>query len=753
MGRKKDETLRTHFSEPFEGDDGEFKGSRVRCLHCNEIKGISNTAQRMKAHLDGCEAYQAKEEAEFLQLKKAQIIGRQRPRENSDDEVLEIRETRPKKVQKKMDDFIDPMSPAEKEKLWKLLGKAVHRNAENFDIFSDDLWKEFFHALRPGFRLPDRAVIGGSLLIDQYTEVRDEVVSEVMQKLNNFGGQFSIDGVTDVRKRSIHNFVINTPLPRYLTSFQLKTQKETSNNLKTKVIELISSFMPSSLENRGAAFEESPPNSTWKPIISLITDNPSTMKATRRKLTEHFSGNENLTFFAVGCASHALNMVALDLISQPCLKSIQEQVTILVSHFNQTHRSLAYLHRFEKEKYGKTFAIQTFSKTRWNSILMMFNSINSVREAIRMFMVEDLPNPNEDNFQLPDSVYSVIANISFWVKLQASIELLKPLCVVTSYLEGDLISLGSVYGCFLYLIQLYENQSNEFLRENPELRVFIKERLNHRFSQIRSPAHALCFFFDPFWVAFRKKLDQAQLTLAGIPLITEIRSGFKEYSPNSDILRELYCEWSAFSNGEHDFDAENISFGASIHPMIWWESIGRCENLKNLMIRLYQHQATSASGERQFKSRKRVHSSIRSNLKDPRVEKQTFVAFNHMSLKRSLAKYKRLGEFEKTIQEIDFAALLENISLDQEADANEEMDPESDDDLGYVSEGEGAAEGAPVQQRGLEALYCYCRGAETDDMVRCDQCKDWFHFSCAGVTANDIADDRAWFCDPCQTLQ
>jgi hypothetical protein len=45
--------------------------------------------------------------------------------------------------------------------------------------------------------------------------------------------------VTDVRKRSIHNFVMNTPLPRYLTSFQLKTQKESSDNLKEKVIEVI----------------------------------------------------------------------------------------------------------------------------------------------------------------------------------------------------------------------------------------------------------------------------------------------------------------------------------------------------------------------------------------------------------------------------------------------------------------------------------------------------------------------------------
>jgi hypothetical protein len=65
---------------------------------------------------------------------------------------------------------------------------------------------------------------------------------------------------------------------------QLKTQKESSDNLKGKVVE-----NPETLPAANA-------DSCRPTIISLITDNPSTMTATRRKLSEHFSNNESLTF-------------------------------------------------------------------------------------------------------------------------------------------------------------------------------------------------------------------------------------------------------------------------------------------------------------------------------------------------------------------------------------------------------------------------------------------------------------------------
>ena len=142
-------------------------------------------------------------------------------------------------------------------------------------------------------------------------------------------------------------------------------------------------------------------------------------------------------------------------------------------------------------------------------------------------------------------------------------------------------------------------------------------------------------------------------------------------------------------------------------------------------------------------------------MKDARVEKQTFVAFNHLSLQRSLSKYKRTGQFEKIIQDINFSELIENLS-EQHSD-NDEVNAEDESDafVGYISEDEEheapaqAALEAERRSRSNPEVFCYCRGRETNDMVRCDKCKEWFHYACAGVTEDALDDDEPWFCDPC----
>ncbi|XP_062704152.1 uncharacterized protein LOC134286544 [Aedes albopictus] len=42
-----------------------------------------------------------------------------------------------------------------------------------------------------------------------------------------------------------------------------------------------------------------------------------------------------------------------------------------------------------------------------------------------------------------------------------------------------------------------------------------------------------------------------------------------------------------------------------------------------------------------------------------------------------------------------------------------------------------------------------CRGAETEDMVQCDQCDGWYHFHCVGVS--DEVVDQSWSCANCKT--
>ncbi|KAL5013885.1 hypothetical protein ScPMuIL_008155 [Solemya velum] len=51
-------------------------------------------------------------------------------------------------------------------------------------------------------------------------------------------------------------------------------------------------------------------------------------------------------------------------------------------------------------------------------------------------------------------------------------------------------------------------------------------------------------------------------------------------------------------------------------------------------------------------------------------------------------------------------------------------------------------------------IYCVCRQAydETQFMIECDVCKDWFHGSCVGVQEHQAADIETYHCPNCQLL-
>jgi hypothetical protein len=175
MPRTRDTDTRDHFSAPYVEIGASYK--RVDCIHCKE--SVSDTVARMKGHLEGCSKYSPTIELDA----EAQEKIRKRK--------LEMGSVIP---------FADKMSEAEKTKADYLLAKALHRNGLAFSLFDDPLWTEFFYCLRPAYRLPCVEKISNKLLNDQYMEVQSEA-DKILQENALFGLQFSIDGLTDIKRK------------------------------------------------------------------------------------------------------------------------------------------------------------------------------------------------------------------------------------------------------------------------------------------------------------------------------------------------------------------------------------------------------------------------------------------------------------------------------------------------------------------------------------------------------------------------
>jgi hypothetical protein len=151
MGKKKDAETRTHFSEETTRKPT-IKSDYRKCKHCQE--DVLDTVQKMKFHLAGC-----KKHVEQLQKNATN------PRSISIEhvEVLNNGESKAKKLKQAVL-AIPSLSLGDKMELEILYARAIHRNAQEFDLHASPEWKAFFNKLNPAFKLPTPEVIGSSML-------------------------------------------------------------------------------------------------------------------------------------------------------------------------------------------------------------------------------------------------------------------------------------------------------------------------------------------------------------------------------------------------------------------------------------------------------------------------------------------------------------------------------------------------------------------------------------------------------------
>ncbi|VDH99607.1 Hypothetical predicted protein [Mytilus galloprovincialis] len=49
--------------------------------------------------------------------------------------------------------------------------------------------------------------------------------------------------------------------------------------------------------------------------------------------------------------------------------------------------------------------------------------------------------------------------------------------------------------------------------------------------------------------------------------------------------------------------------------------------------------------------------------------------------------------------------------------------------------------------------YCICRGPDTGEtMIQCDQCKEWFHLTCVGISVSEVEEINIYTCPNCSLI-
>jgi len=147
----------------------------VRCKHCRDVEFLYN-ATRMRRHLDLCTIYQ-----KHLERLK-QHMGMQVVEDNSQPPVPTLPDT----IQRVLE---------EKAAL------AIYTTGLPFSIFDSPAVQNLFHALNPGFKLPSRKKLAGSLLNHHVEEMREQVIQKTKREFICM----QADGWSDVNNHRIVN--------------------------------------------------------------------------------------------------------------------------------------------------------------------------------------------------------------------------------------------------------------------------------------------------------------------------------------------------------------------------------------------------------------------------------------------------------------------------------------------------------------------------------------------------------------------
>jgi hAT family C-terminal dimerisation region len=240
---------------------------------------------------------------------------------------------------------------------------------------------------------------------------------------------------------------------------------------------------------------------------------------------------------------------------------------------------------------------------------------------------------------------------------------------------------------FLYLERVFKDASGV----DAETKIRLFTYLKMRYATIYSAVHFLAFYLDPAFV----KIRQASRM-----------SGIKPYT-TSDALACIAAAKALLNHGQASVAnrtsvedqivsictsaapylsplaiADNASFNL---PHVWWEIMADTAPIviKRVAALVFSCAAMSASGERSFKARSRVHTRTRNRLSNDGADKSQAILFNRLQSRRA-ADGALLSKRTSGIESRIVAALLYEGPLTSAPAAGHVPDAADEDDDGDV---------------------------------------------------------------------
>ncbi|XP_063216168.1 uncharacterized protein LOC134527426 [Bacillus rossius redtenbacheri] len=262
-------------------------------------------------------------------------------------------------VNSKMFSFLDHMTPTAKDKANELLAKAIYVSGAPLSMVEHPLWQEFFKLIRPTYSLPTRISVSKTLLDAEFPKTQNRIKG-IIADARNFALQ--CNGWSNLRNKSIFNFIINTPQPVFVDSINTKDNRHTGEYIAGEMKTILMKYDP-------------------RKFLIIFGDNASNMKKAG-ELVE----NEFPHIVSIGCIAHTLHILCNDIVKCESVSNCFKRVVDIIKTIKQSHILTSVLSEINETKGNKT-TLHLPAVTRWGSFLHCLDSMMNNRVSLQTLAV------------------------------------------------------------------------------------------------------------------------------------------------------------------------------------------------------------------------------------------------------------------------------------------------------------------------------------------------------------------------------
>ncbi|XP_042466180.1 uncharacterized protein LOC122048713 [Zingiber officinale] len=470
---------------------------------------------------------------------------------------------------------------------------AIPFNAVNNPFFSKMV--EQIGEFGRGLKLPSYYEIRDTFLKREVVETLN-VIQKYKEEWSKTGCTIMSDGWTDQRKRTMCNFLVNSPSGTvFLSSVETTDISKTAD----KIFEMLDDVV----EKVG---EEN--------VVQIVSDNAANYKAAGKLLMEK---RKNL--FWTPCAAHCLDLMLEDFNKHdPMQKETIARAKLVVSYIYSWGTVVNWMKEFTKGKELVRPGVTRFA----TSYLTMRRLLELKGELIAFFASEKWRGSSHAKKKKGQEICNIIFDTqNFWPNVELCLKIASPLIKVLRMVDSDdKPAMGFLYKAIEHAKEEIKANLRSAKKRYEPVYAVIDKRWESMLSQ---PLHAAGYYLNP-------QYHYSQTFQIDVNVKRGLYECMARIVPNVTDRDKIDQQLDRFRMEKGLFGIENaIRSRNTKSPADWWHSFGDdCPELQRFSIRVLSLTCSSSGCERNWSTFEMVHSKRRNRLAQKRMNDLVFVMYN-----------------------------------------------------------------------------------------------------------------------------